>query len=123
MKSITEQQKIIDAATPGPWGSSREDMDSFAHNEDHEMVSVAYVYRDPEDRIPVFGGQFRHDSRFIAHSRTAYPELLAWAKRARPWLLHLESILAGIRPGEPYYQGAMDTRTSGLSVLIRELPE
>lgn len=97
-------RELCEAATPGEWKSSREDMDSFTMNRDMnkpETQIVAYVYRDPEHRIPVFGEQFRNDSRFIAASRAALPELL---RR----LSVFEKLFAEMKPGDFMAQRDID---------------
>lgn len=68
--------------TPGKWTSSREDMDSYAHNPDDssgEAEHVVYVYRGQQPRIAVFAGKLnnaRQDARLIA----AVPDLLDFAR-------------------------------------------
>lgn len=75
LQQVEEILRYAETATKGLWKSSREDMDSYTTNEDGEMDSVAYVYHEPEQRIPVFGKRFREDSRFIAHARVDVPAL------------------------------------------------
>lgn len=72
MKSISEQKRICSEATPGPW----------------EYEPKVYNYRvfiktagNGEDILP--NVKRPDDARFFVESRTAYPELLEWAKRAR----------------------------------------
>ena len=72
MADMDAIEKRLEEATLGPWTSSREDMDSFV-----DGISVAYIYRDPEERIQVIGGNFRTDSRFIAHAPSDISFLLA----------------------------------------------
>jgi hypothetical protein len=67
--------------TPGPWRTSREDMESFTQREDGAIDNVVYIYRGDQPRIPVFGGELdnaRADARLMASS----PNLLKAAKLA-----------------------------------------
>ena len=83
---LAELRRLHEAATPGPWRTSREDMDSFVGSSDGGLESVAYIYRDPADRIPVIGTSYRNDSRLIAAMRNALPALLSIAEAAEAWL-------------------------------------
>ena len=69
--------------TKGPWGCSREDMDSFAVNpESGEAEHVVYVYINGKPRLAVFGGSLdnaREDGRLIAAS----PDLLQALKEMK----------------------------------------
>lgn len=66
MKSLSEQRRIIDAATPGPWI-----VDTFVEK---------FEIRDSHNS-EIYNG--RDNRGFIASSRTEWPELLSWAERAR----------------------------------------
>ncbi len=70
---------------PGEWTTSREDMDSFAVNEEGEFEHVVYVYRSDQPRIAVFAGKknnARADARLIA----AAPDLLEACKKAKQFI-------------------------------------
>jgi NTP pyrophosphatase (non-canonical NTP hydrolase) len=78
---------VLEKMTPGEWTSSREDMDSYSQNDDYPELGVqpvAYVYRKPEQRIGVWGDNFRGDSIGIAHLK----------RRAPAWLEELERLRA-----------------------------
>ena len=81
---IEELEALATKATPGPWNASREDMDSYTESpeSDGEAIPVAYVYRKPEERIPVYGDAFRDDSRLIVAAINSLPRLLALAREA-----------------------------------------
>ncbi len=78
-----EIEARLEAATPGPWSSSREDMDSYIPSTDGDTNLVVFVYRDPHERIPVMGGSERPDARLIAAAPTDIRDLLAEVSRLR----------------------------------------
>lgn len=80
---IARLRKLLAEATPGEWSASREDMDSYTEDEDGHLVPVAYIYRDQEQRIPVYGDQFRYDSRLIVALRNTASALLDELEAAR----------------------------------------
>jgi hypothetical protein len=75
-RDIKADLEMCEKATPGPWSKSRMDMDSYSCNEKGDYEIVAYVYRNPEPRIPCFGLQFRNDAKFISESREALPHYI-----------------------------------------------
>jgi len=94
MKPISEQKKIIEAATPGPWQQSR-----FAPQTNQEMSKeLRVIYELSEARVIRGPGVIgtpecnvvmrldyvtnEADQQFIIEARTAYSELLDWAERA-----------------------------------------
>ncbi len=100
MKPIAEQKAIIDAATPGPWEPCGYAQLRVGCG---QLCQCGIIWSHPAD-CPVatsFGGDDEinashetakeDNATFIAHSRTAYPELLAWAERARK---HLDDLRA-----------------------------
>ncbi len=108
---------LAQAATPGKWKSSRGDMDSYTADEQGEVTAVAYVYRDPEPRIGVFGGKFREDSRFIsACSPSVILAILSRLDRQETLLAEAECVLShmrrDLRPGE---QGTLDKIRAALA--------
>lgn len=94
MKSIEQQRKIIDAATPGPWttelvsGDTTGDPNSFTYGMSPSVV-IAATAAGKSNRVyatPKGGTHPAADQRFIAESRNQYPALLDWAERAREML-------------------------------------
>ena len=68
--------------TPGPWTTSREDMDSYTTGEDGEMTHVVYVYRGKQPRIPIYAGDL-DNARAEAALISAAPDLLEACKFIR----------------------------------------
>ncbi len=101
--------EMCEKATPGPWSKSRMDMDSYSCNEKGDYEIVAYVYRNPEPRIPCFGLQFRNDAKFISESREALPY---WIKRAQ----EAEKLLKEILPAAKYLSQRYDAEDNKLSI-------
>ena len=79
-EQLEEIRKRCEAATPGPWTSSRKDIDSYTSNPDEPEYGtqhVVYVYlQDDEPRFPLFGNNARNNAEFIAHARQDIPALL-----------------------------------------------
>lgn len=85
MKKLNEMERRCNAATPGPWSRSREDMDSYTNNPESEFEGVehvAYLYRDPEQRAAFFGEKNRADLEFISEARADLPWCIGWMRRA-----------------------------------------
>ena len=75
MKSLTEQRKIIEAATPGPWRCGEttcgpKSFDVFAQN----------------NFVASCGGEGLYNAPLIVAARNDYPDLLTWAENARTQL-------------------------------------
>jgi|SRR5690606_38066107 len=100
-EQIDELEKLNAARTQGEWGHSRTDMDSYTEDEFGELSPVAYVYRDPERRVPFFGEQFRNDSNFVAAAVNALPALLAEVRAARRVVEAVEGMLHQEVTGDP----------------------
>ena len=79
MKPISEQQKIIDAATPGPWmaateiGTGKTDISAIRSGNVGEVV---FTLRERGEKV-------RADAHFAAEARTEYPAVLKWVMEAR----------------------------------------
>lgn len=70
-----------EAATPGPWRHSREDMISFNAYDGREE---SFVYMpEPNERICIRSDPPVEDAEFIAHAREDIPALLAEIERMR----------------------------------------
>ena len=113
-----EQLSAIDArtcaATPGKWTHSRLDIDSYVDTGDG-YIPVAYVYRDPEERVPFLGDNFRGDSIFVANARSDIPALLAHIREQ-------EAIIVQYKPYyDRFHQDEYEMRTGELRERIAEL--
>src|SRR5690606_22945170 len=80
---LAELERLCAEATPGPWRTSREDMESYALDESGEWGHVVYIYRPDGHRMPVFGERAREDARFIGAARAALPALIAEVRALR----------------------------------------
>ena len=80
---LAELERLCAEATPGPWRTSREDMESYALDESGEWGHVVYIYRPDGHRMPVFGERAREDARFIVAARAALPALIAEVRALR----------------------------------------
>lgn len=79
MKSLSEQRRIIDAATPGPWLASAERSSGridIAALRTNNMGEIVFALQEK-------GEKPHRDAHFAATARTEWPELLSWAERAR----------------------------------------
>ena len=108
-KQLQEIGNRANAATVGPWTSSREDMDSYVDFEE-ESTPVAYIYRAPEERIGVLGNQFRNDSRFIANARQDIPALLAVIAEQAAKIGLLQAAVEFYADAETWRQHVRETR-------------
>lgn len=118
---LAEIAARAEAASVGPWNTSREDMDSMVETEDDGLVMVCYVYRQYDKKIkgawarigvPSKQGSqvFRTDARFIAHARQDIPDLLAEVARlaAENLSLNAEVQRLGMSLNEGYTGIALD---------------
>lgn len=81
--------------TPGPWTTSRKDMDSFTENpETGETEHVVYVYRGEQPRIAIFAGEL-NNARAEGDLIAAAPDIFSAAHDL------LESLVPG--PDEESY--------------------
>src|SRR5690606_31918796 len=80
---LAELERLCAEATPGPWRTSRGDMESYALDESGEWGHVVYIYRPDGHRIPLFGERAREDARFIVAARAALPALIAELRALR----------------------------------------
>ena len=108
MKPIAEQKRIIANAWPGPWECDGTELKAGAIT---LFSSGGGEYPSPPSPT----------ATFIAESRTEWPELLAWAERARDYLLELKDYYDLEMVGDP---AELESQTNAtlLGLLISDLP-
>lgn len=110
MKPLSEQKKICEDVTAGPWqiGWEHENMAEICTQRGQKIATV----RVDSITLPVDLPRRKTNAQFIAAARTSWPELIEWARRARALLeISLES--AGWLPN-----GDVKVKK-----LLEELPE